>query len=128
MTVNIPLNIIHQDNHILVVQTLTDNIKNPYGTFNLGLHVGDNSTQVLANRAKLLAELKQLTNHSIQNIHWLNQVHGDSLLDIDNLADNQQYSLSDYDSGLRADYAPLSRYRADYRYSCRLARLGKWDC
>ncbi|MBS9779614.1 MAG: laccase domain-containing protein [Moraxellaceae bacterium] len=92
------LNIIHQNNHILVVQTLTDNLENPYGTFNLGLHVGDNPTQVLANRAKLLAELNQLTNHSIKNIHWLNQVHGDKLLNIDNLADNQQYKLQNADA------------------------------
>ncbi|MBS9779267.1 MAG: laccase domain-containing protein, partial [Moraxellaceae bacterium] len=72
--------------------------ENPYGTFNLGLHVGDNPTQVLANRAKLLAELNQLTNHSIQNIHWLNQVHGDSLLDIDNLSANKQYQLQNADA------------------------------
>ncbi len=93
-----PRNIIHQNNHILVVQTLTDNLENPYGTFNLGLHVGDNPTQVLANRAKLLAELNQLTNNSVKNIHWLNQVHGDKLLDIDNLAENQSYQLQNADA------------------------------
>ncbi len=93
-----PLNIIHQDNHILVVQTLTDNLENPYGAFNLGLHVGDNPTQVLANRAKLLVELNQLTNNSVKNIHWLNQVHGDALLDIDNLAENQSYQLQNADA------------------------------
>ncbi len=95
---HVPINIIHKDNHILVVQTLTDNLENSYGTFNLGLHVDDNPTQVLANRAKLLAELNQLTNYSVKNIHWLNQVHGDTLLDIDNLAENQQYQLQNADA------------------------------
>ncbi len=110
MTANAPLKIIHQDKHILVVQTLAQNltentpqtIESPYGAFNLGLHVGDNPTQVLANRAKLLAKLNQLTNNSIKNIHWLNQVHGDTLLDIDNLSENQpcqyQYQLQNADA------------------------------
>lgn len=103
-----PWRVIHQDNDIMVVQTLaknnTDNtlVLNdamiaddaPYGAFNLGLHVQDDANKVLANRAYLLANLSQqfinindkLTtngNNVIHRIHWLNQVHGNAIIDGD---------------------------------------------
>lgn len=105
-----PWRVIHQDNDIMVVQTLaknnTDNtlVLNdamiaddaPYGAFNLGLHVQDDANKVLANRAYLLANLSQqkantnindkpTTNgdNVIHRIHWLNQVHGNAIIDGD---------------------------------------------
>ena len=44
---------------------------NPYQSFNLGLHVGDDETQVLNNRQKITALLPQGSN-----VQWLEQVHG----------------------------------------------------
>lgn len=111
-----PWRVIHQDNDIMVVQTLaknnTDNtlVLNdamiaddaPYGAFNLGLHVQDDANKVLANRAYLLANLSQQStnvsinvninindkpttngNNVIHRIHWLNQVHGNAIIDGD---------------------------------------------
>lgn len=105
-----PWRVIHQDNDIMVVQTLaknntdTDNtlVLNdamiaddaPYGAFNLGLHVQDDANKVLANRAYLLANLSQQStnvndkpttngDNVIHRIHWLNQVHGNAIIDGD---------------------------------------------
>ncbi len=44
----------------------------PFG-FNVALHVGDDPSQVLANRLQLLDEL---TAQGVRQINWLNQVHG----------------------------------------------------
>ena len=58
-----------------------------YGELNLGLHVNDNASKVLDNRMRLLATInKQLTiqHHlSINSLHWVNQVHGKQIHDID---------------------------------------------
>ena len=58
-----------------------------YGELNLGLHVNDNASKVLDNRMRLLATInKQLTiqHHlSINRLHWVNQVHGKQIHDID---------------------------------------------
>ncbi len=100
------INILYQDNQLLVVQSLACEAnesakmltegKVSYGAFNLGLHVDDNPTQVLTNRCELLAQLNHLSNqvsdHKVKQIHWLNQVHGNNILDIDNL-DFQQLAM-----------------------------------
>lgn len=103
-----PWRVIHQDNDIMVVQTLaknnTDNTlvlndamiadNAPYGAFNLGLHVQDDANKVLANRAYLLANLSQQStnvndkpttngDNVIHRIYWLNQVHGNAIIDGD---------------------------------------------
>jgi len=49
----------------------TDPLETDYGDFNLGLHVGDQETEVVENRKKLNQVIG--ANKSIQ---WLNQVHG----------------------------------------------------
>ena len=58
-----------------------------YGELNLGLHVNDNASKVLDNRMRLLATInKQLAiqHHlSINSLHWVNQVHGKQIHDID---------------------------------------------
>lgn len=74
------------DKNITVLQTQTDiqESYNLYGSFNLGLHVKDNPQQVHQNRANLLKAI-QIQNPNIQQIHWLNQVHGNHVIDIDNL-------------------------------------------
>lgn len=67
--------------NIIVVQTITNlaSDKNtPYGDCNLGLHVGDNSTNVHQNRLQLLADL-QKDFPNLQQIHWLNQVHSNAV-------------------------------------------------
>lgn len=83
----VPLTILHHDDTLLIAQTqagIFDKFGNSddksvlYGEFNFGLHVGDDSARVLANRAALLNTLSSITNQSI-SLHWLNQVHGDAI-------------------------------------------------
>ncbi|AWY20202.1 polyphenol oxidase family protein [Moraxella bovis] len=73
--------ILHQNNHVLIIQTHAGEFDkwgdDLYGSFNVGLHVGDDSEQVLANRMTLLDKLNKLTNDKINQIHWLNQIHSD---------------------------------------------------
>lgn len=79
--------ILHHTPRILVVQTVAgvfdkfadDDI---YGDFNLGLHVGDDASAVLANRAKLLRSLQNFGQ--VDGIFWLNQTHSDVVWDLDN--------------------------------------------
>ncbi len=67
-----------------------------YGTLNLGLHVKDNAEQVLSHRMQLLSAInkqlqaKQLSRQNstdkgfpIQSLHWVNQVHGKQIYDVD---------------------------------------------
>lgn len=66
---------------VSVIQTITDvpvTSDNPYGGFNLGTHVGDDTERVYQHRAKLLTEIQQM-QPNIQRICWLNQVHGNSV-------------------------------------------------
>lgn len=71
-----------------VWQTTTGNLppqkENLYGDFNLGLHVQDDPQNVHQNRTNLLASIQAKFPH-IEQIHWLNQVHGDRVVDLDNL-------------------------------------------
>ena len=59
-----------------------------YGQFNLGLHVQDDPSQVLQNRAQLLGFMNDyLAEHNspsyIQAIYWLNQIHSNQVITID---------------------------------------------
>lgn len=58
-----------------------------YGELNLGLHVNDNASKVLDNRMRLLATINEqlaIQRHlSINSLHWVNQVHGKQIHDID---------------------------------------------
>lgn len=71
-----------------------------YGLFNLGLHVNDDAAQVLSNRMSLLSAIneqladKQLNDEPsiqasaqnssvIKRLHWVNQIHGKQIHDID---------------------------------------------
>ena len=62
-----------------------------YSELNLGLHVHDNAQHVLMNRISLLRAInKQLATESaalsssaIKSLHWVNQVHGKQIHDID---------------------------------------------
>ena len=56
-----------------------------YGSFNLGLHVGDDPRRVNANRASLNNLLPKGTN-----IQWLNQVHGTDVAVIEQYQDQYQ--------------------------------------
>lgn len=77
--------VLHQTPYVLVAQTTVgdfDKLGNDtYGSFNVALHVGDKSSAVLQNRAKLLQSLNQFGK--VDAIYWLNQVHGNVVLDID---------------------------------------------
>ncbi|SJN37888.1 polyphenol oxidase family protein [Psychrobacter sp. JB385] len=63
-----------------------------YGELNLGLHVKDDATKVLNNRMRLLSAInEQIMNvtlnseqHTkIKRLHWVNQVHGKQIQNID---------------------------------------------
>ena len=56
---------------------------NPYSTFNLGTHVGDDLKCVQSNRA-YLSEVLELT----QQPHWLQQVHGTHISNLDQAQPN----------------------------------------
>lgn len=79
---------------------------NSFGSFNLGLHVNDDAKKVLQHRCQLLKQLNQYLMRSTRNpvlsvansalshvlspveqIHWLNQVHGNQVVDIDAIVD-----------------------------------------
>ena len=65
-----------------------------YGELNLGLHVNDDAAKVLSNRMRLLSAInEQLAPLSsicqqvpIKRLHWVNQVHGKQIHDIDGTA------------------------------------------
>lgn len=66
-----------------------------YGELNLGLHVNDDAANVLSNRMRLLSAInEQLASLSstacqqvpIKRLHWVNQVHGKQIHDIDGTA------------------------------------------
>lgn len=53
-----------------------------YGDFNLGLHVQDDPQAVHYNRIQLLQDIQQRYPH-ITSIHWLAQVHDDTIILVD---------------------------------------------
>ncbi|WP_201555448.1 polyphenol oxidase family protein [Psychrobacter sp. 72-O-c] len=62
-----------------------------YGELNLGLHVSDDTVQVLTNRMRLLAAInEQLSAQPLTpqrapttSLHWMNQVHSKQIYDVD---------------------------------------------
>ncbi len=91
--------ILFKQDNLLVLQTLAYNNLLPlamdqqetdsFGSFNLGLHVNDDSNKVLLNRCKLIGMMNTIAkddvlNHTfnIKQIHWLTQVHGNKVLQL----------------------------------------------
>ncbi len=75
-----------------------------YGELNLGLHVSDEATKVLDNRMRLLAAINEqfLTLSSqrfqdipIKRLHWVNQIHGKQIHDVDVTALSMQPVAAD---------------------------------
>lgn len=79
--------VLYQDDHAIIIQTHAGEFDkwgdDIYGQYNMGLHVGDNGDKVLNNRANLLSQLNKLTHHRIDEIHWLNQIHSDIVINTD---------------------------------------------
>ncbi|MGE6473851.1 polyphenol oxidase family protein [Psychrobacter sp. NPDC078631] len=100
-----------------------------YGELNLGLHVNDNALQVLDNRMNLLAAInEQLIDKSAQNVqhaainrlHWVSQVHGKQIHDVDattlNMAPLSADAMVSQQSGrglaiMTADCVPIVLYQ-----------------
>lgn len=92
-TMTPPLDILYQNDDVMVIQThagvsdkadqLTDfgDQSALYGEFNVALHVNDEPSKVLHRRAELLNWLHEQAG--ADQIHWLNQVHGNAVLDVD---------------------------------------------
>ena len=113
MTHNFPMTLLAQIDDVAVFQTAAfasddvDSQEQPteqlvrqqrqanYGELNLGLHVNDDAAKVLSNRMRLLSAInEQLVPLSskdpkhvpIKRLHWVNQVHGKQIHDIDGTA------------------------------------------
>ena len=58
-----------------------------YGEGNVGLHVNDHAAKVLDNRMRLLATINQYFSDKkrspIDSVHWVNQIHGKQIYDVD---------------------------------------------
>ena len=73
-------------------KTTLQNGQANYGELNLGLHVNDNAAEVLHNRMRLLSAINEsfvsVSSKSVQcapikRLHWVNQVHGRQIHDVD---------------------------------------------
>lgn len=95
-----------------------------YGELNLGLHVNDDAAQVLTNRMRLLTAInEQLATQQrlpITRLHWVNQVHGKQVYDVDTTSLSMQPADADAmisqqtDLGLAimtADCVPIVLYQ-----------------
>lgn len=60
--------------------------KDPYATFNLGHHVGDDAEAVAQNRELLRSQLEQHTGCASLHLQWLQQVHGTAVRDVQTVA------------------------------------------
>ncbi|WP_350558380.1 polyphenol oxidase family protein [Psychrobacter sp. CAL346-MNA-CIBAN-0220] len=77
--------------HQKTSQQLLQSGQASYGELNLGLHVNDDAAKVLDNRMRLLAAINQPLNAQqskpqhlpINSLHWVNQVHGKQICDVD---------------------------------------------
>ncbi len=73
-----------------------------YGEFNLGLHVDDDSRQVLINRMRLLAAINRYLHEqqrsAIQALYWVNQVHGKQIHEIDKVAGGTRFNMCPLDA------------------------------
>lgn len=74
---------------------------NPYASFNLATHVGDNLNSVKANRA----QLSKLIDVAEDKIFYMNQVHGKKVAIIDELSDANQAITADALFTTRGDVA-----------------------
>lgn len=88
-----PFNLIHQDQNLIILQTTSQSTPqemlgkhSSYGNGNLGLHVHDTPKNVLHNRTRLLNQINQTLNQNLRAVHWLNQIHSNHILDIDQSA------------------------------------------
>lgn len=75
------------DSEVLIRNAMLKTGQASYGALNLGLHVNDNAIKVLNNRMSLMAAInEQLIDQQrlpINSLHWINQVHGKQVHDID---------------------------------------------
>ncbi|MGP9687574.1 polyphenol oxidase family protein [Psychrobacter sp. AOP22-C1-C5] len=109
MTPKFPMTLLAQIDDVAVFQTaafISDDVNSPhlkngqiesdnqasYGELNLGLHVKDDASKVLNNRMRLLTaineqiagiSLKTEQPTSIKSLHWVSQVHGKHIYDVD---------------------------------------------
>jgi len=146
MTNTFPMTMIAQIDNVAVFQTAAfvhDDIddfaaknqrkgyegQSNYGDLNLGLHVNDNALQVLDNRMNLLAAInEQLIDKSARNeqhaainrLHWVSQVHGKHIHDVDatklNMAPMSADAMVSQQSGrglaiMTADCVPIVLYQ-----------------
>lgn len=112
MTHKLPMILLAQIDDVAIFQTsafISDNDYKPapntatvaldnqasYGELNLGLHVNDNAASVLNNRMRLLAAIneqvanissKRKQHSAIKSLHWVSQVHGKHIDDVDTTA------------------------------------------
>ena len=99
------------DSNALNKQQMLQKKQTSYGEFNLGLHVNDDSKQVLINRMRLLGTMneqlseqqfnKQLSSKPpamIHSLYWVNQVHGKQIYDIDDVNDDSKLTMRPMDS------------------------------
>ncbi|TXD97734.1 laccase domain-containing protein [Psychrobacter frigidicola] len=74
------------DPRIQNIQQMRQAGQSSYGEFNLGLHVNDDAAKVLNNRMRLLSYInEQLAIQQrlpIKSLHWVNQVHGQQIHDV----------------------------------------------
>jgi len=74
----------HQDTSLITSNYACQlNQNSPFGAFNLGSHVGDDHSHVNSNRKSLLDFFPKNTN-----IQWLDQVHGNSVVSINQYHEN----------------------------------------
>ncbi|ERL54741.1 polyphenol oxidase family protein [Psychrobacter aquaticus] len=117
----LPMTLLAQIDDVAIFQTaafISDSINEPdakhdcikpqsqaiYGALNLGLHVNDEPAKVLDNRMRLLAAINEKLAHWsseskpplwIKSLHWVNQVHGKQIHDIDITALNMKPMAAD---------------------------------
>lgn len=88
-----------------------------YGELNLGLHVNDEAATVLNNRMRLLTamntQLAAQQKRPIQRLHWVNQVHGKQIHDIDTSALSMQPLAADAMVSKQTDSLGLAIMTAD---------------
>lgn len=108
-----PYQILAHTDDVLVIQThagtqltadkLATNqqqkLNNSFGQFNLGLHVNDDPAQALRHRAQLLGFINDYlaeagSSSTADAIYWLNQIHSNQVLRIDNPQDQPNHKLS----------------------------------
>lgn len=72
----IPMKVLYKQQGVLIAQTYVNDKSSLSG--NMALHVGDDPKLVLARRALLL---KSLMPYGIEAISWLNQIHGNAIVE-----------------------------------------------